>query len=304
MNMTEQEETMNNINEEIEKKTVNHNKPENRKRPEDRERPEDRKRRPRGVLAENRLLILTGLAAILVLLLLLIYVGSRWDPAGGDEKRIEKKTEEGKKDKKRRPVIPQDPEEETEEPFVPSEATTKEDKAGQVTEEDFYEALKDMGRKIHSSGLKYNGNAGHKTFEGADDFNCALYVSWTLQKLKLIPSGKTFWFDDKGHGGGFSYMKKDSDRFEIYYPRVPIHSSALLKPGDICGMKINGYAPHTAVYAGRDGKGRMLWYSAGRTDFRKMAKKDFKPIRFKYYEQNNDTLYVIVRIRFDQKEES
>ena len=265
-------------------------------------KPGDRRSRPQTFLGENRALIIGGLIAFIILMMILLSVAGRQDMPDGTGIKTGKKTEEEKGEQKKRPNHYQEAEEETESPFVSAETST-EKKEKKIREEDFYEALKEMGRKIHNSGLTYNGNAGYKTFEGARDFNCALYVSWTLQELKLLPSGKTFWFDDKGHGGGYQYMKEHDERFEIYHPNIPIHSSALLKPGDICGMKINGYAPHTAVFAGRDDKGHMLWYSAGRTDFRKMVKKDFKPIRFKYYEQNNDMLYTIARIRFEKEEE-
>ncbi len=265
-------------------------------------KPGNRRKQLRSFLGENRVLIIGGLTALVILMMILLFTGGRQDPPDETGAGAATETEGRKRDQKEGSDNYWEAEEETEEFLSPTEAST-EVKEKKVTEEDFYEALKDMGRKINSSGLGYNGNAGHKTFQGARDFNCALYVSWTLQKLKLLPSGKTFWFDDKGHGSGYRYMEEHEERFEIRHPNVPIHSSASLKPGDICGMKINGYAPHTAVFAGRDDKGHMLWYSAGRTDFRKMVKKDFKPVRFKYYEQNNDILYTIVHIQFDKKEE-
>ena len=266
---------------------------------------DDRYKKNHGLSREGKMILLLGGAGFFFLFLLIIILV--WKGPGPSDRDKKGPSAKDKTESVRPPSTrhrwPDDQEEGTTEDFFyrpKEEETTEEDL---LTEEDFYEALKKMGRKIQDYGLAYNGNAGHKTFEGAGDFNCALFVSWTLQEMKLIPSGKTFWFDHKGHGSGYKYMEKHKERFEIYHPNCPITASALLKPGDICGMKINGYAPHTAVYAGRDSKGRMLWYSAGRTDFRKMAKKGFQPIRFKYYEQNNDILYTIVHIKFDEKKE-
>ena len=188
------------------------------------------------------------------------------------------------------------------------EKTTREKAAEKTTEEKeeltpevFFDALVDMGETIVALDLPYSGSAGAATLDEADEFNCALFVSWTLQEMGLLPEGKTFWFNDEGHGAGYDYIKKDKEHFRVYHPACPITEASMLEPGDICGMEINGYAPHTAVFAGRDPEGKMLWYSAGRTDFGKMAKKGFKPIRFKYYEQEEDILYTIVRIRFDRK---
>lgn len=177
----------------------------------------------------------------------------------------------------------------------------KKEEKEELTPEGFFEALVDMGETIVALDLPYNGNASAASLEEADEFNCALYVSWTLQEMGLLPEGKTFWFNDKGHGSGYDHIKKDREHFRIYHPDCPIAEASMLEPGDICGMKINGYAAHTAVFAGRDPEGNMVWYSAGRTDFGKMAKKDFTPIRFKYYEQEDDMLYTIVRIRYDRK---
>ena len=266
---------------------------------------DDRHNRSDSFIQENLQLIIIGAAVIVVLILVLRLLTMNPGPDHQeDEIKMTEQTEEYREEGEEARTRFWIPEEETEEEKIPrrkTEATTEEEEKDIFTEEDFYAALKDMGEKIQNADLPYNGNAGGKTFRKAKDFNCALFVSWTLQELKLLPEGKTFWFDDKGHGSGYKYIEKHKEKFEIYHPNCPITNSSLVKPGDICGMKINGYAPHTAVFAGRDSKGHMLWYSAGRTDFKKMAKKGFKPVRFKYYEQNKDMLYTIVRIKFDKK---
>ena len=180
------------------------------------------------------------------------------------------------------------------------EATTEKKKVF-LTEEDFFVSLKSMLEYFHKHNMKFSRNGGGKTLKGSKGFNCATYVSWTLQEMGLIPKGKTMWFSKKPHGAAYDYIKDHPEKFKILHPDQPVKKCPDLKPGDICGFTINGYAPHTTVYAGTDDKGHPLWYSGG-GDYRKMRENGFQATRFKYYEQNNDIIYTIVRIRYDKVE--
>ena len=180
------------------------------------------------------------------------------------------------------------------------EATTEKKKEF-LTDEDFFQSLKSMLEYFHNHNMKFSRNGGGKTLKGSKGFNCATYVSWTLQEMGLIPRGKTMWFSKKPHGAAYDYIKDHPEKFKILHPDQPVYDCPDLQPGDICGFTINGYAPHTTVYAGTDKKGHPLWYSGG-GDYKKMRENEFQATRFKYYEQNNDIIYTIVRIRYDKVE--
>lgn len=91
--------------------------------------------------------------------------------------------------------------------------------------------------------------------------NCAIYVSWALQDAGIIKKGQVFWIDK---GGAIRGKRKTcitkNNKLKILHPHKKAKHAGL-KKGDICGWDSH---IHTAVYAGRDAKGRTLWYSAGR----------------------------------------
>ena len=91
--------------------------------------------------------------------------------------------------------------------------------------------------------------------------NCAIYVSWALQDAGIIKKGQVFWIDKGGaiRGKRKTCITKNS-KLKILHPHKKAKHAGL-KKGDICGWDNH---IHTAVYAGRDAKGRTLWYSAGR----------------------------------------
>lgn len=259
-----------------------------------------------------------GLVGAMMLVLVLVILVSRTkaheNPAR-KESRPESRTE--RSDLSKTPLS-EDPLPQTEDPQKPGESTadpgdpgpgfslpkssieeTTEKKKELLTEEDFFESLRNMLEYFNRHNMKFSRNGGGKRLKGSKGFNCATYVSWTLQEMDLIPDGKLMWFSKKPHGAAYTYIKKHPEHFEILHPDQPAKKCPDLRPGDICGFTINGYAPHTTVYAGKDDKGHMLWYSGG-GDYRKMRENGFSATRFKYYEQNNDVIYTIVRIRYDQ----
>lgn len=90
--------------------------------------------------------------------------------------------------------------------------------------------------------------------------NCSKYVSWALQDYGMLRKGQTFWITKSGAIRGSTEAVKGNSRLKVLHPSRPA-AKAGMKPGDICGW--SGMM-HTAVYAGKNSKGQMLWYSAGR----------------------------------------
>lgn len=160
-------------------------------------------------------------------------------------------------------------------------------------EDVWFDALEKTAEEIKAAGLTYDGGASAKTLNSAKKrqktYNCALYVSWAMQRAGYLPSGKTFWLNDKMHGTAISVMQNDP-RFTITHPNKPLNKLTL-SPGDICGFKINGYAAHTAVFEGLTSKGNKRWYSGGKGD---SIDGNFGPLRHTYYEQNNDIVYTVI----------
>ena len=177
-------------------------------------------------------------------------------------------------------------------------------------------SLKDMLMKFKKNGFSYNNDKAQKKYDiNKPYFNCATYVSLVLQQMEVLPVGQTAWFDESGgHSSGYTYMKNHPERYQIINPKnlktknkakgtkksmKELLVSGVLQEGDICGFDINGYAPHTAVYAGKTSAGNAKWYSGGKGDWGKMftgGKVTAK--RFSYYEQDNDYVGIIVRLKY------
>lgn len=145
----------------------------------------------------------------------------------------------------------------------PAEATTSSPSA--YTYEDWKHSLDRVAENLEKDGFHYSVNGGkgfyRKSKEKRRVTNCAIYVSWALQDAGIIKKGQVFWIDK---GGAIRGKRKTcitkNNKLKILHPHKKAKHAGL-KKGDICGWDSH---IHTAVYAGRDAKGRTLWYSAGR----------------------------------------
>lgn len=145
----------------------------------------------------------------------------------------------------------------------PAEAATSSPSA--YTYEDWKHSLDRVAENLEKDGFHYSVNGGkgfyRKSKETRRVTNCAIYVSWALQDAGIIKKGQVFWIDKGGaiRGKRKTCITKNS-KLKILHPHKKAKHAGL-KKGDICGWDSH---IHTAVYAGRDAKGRTLWYSAGR----------------------------------------
>lgn len=145
----------------------------------------------------------------------------------------------------------------------PAEAATSSPSA--YTYEDWKHSLDRVAENLEKDGFHYSVNGGkgsyRKSKESRRVTNCAVYVSWALQDAGIIKKGQVFWIDK---GGAIRGKRKTcitkNNKLKILHPHKKAKQAGL-KKGDICGWDSH---IHTAVYAGRDAKGRTLWYSAGR----------------------------------------
>lgn len=145
----------------------------------------------------------------------------------------------------------------------PAEAATSSPSA--YTYEDWKHSLDRVAENLEKDGFHYSVNGGKGSYRKSKEkrrvTNCAIYVSWALQDAGIIKKGQVFWIDK---GGAIRGKRKTcitkNNKLKILHPHKKAKQAGL-KKGDICGWDSH---IHTAVYAGRDAKGRTLWYSAGR----------------------------------------
>ena len=145
----------------------------------------------------------------------------------------------------------------------PAEAATSSPSA--YTYEDWKHSLDRVAENLEKDGFHYSVNGGNGSYRKSKEkrrvTNCAIYVSWALQDAGIIKKGQVFWIDK---GGAIRGKRKTcitkNNKLKILHPHKKAKHAGL-KKGDICGWDSH---IHTAVYAGRDAKGRTLWYSAGR----------------------------------------
>lgn len=145
----------------------------------------------------------------------------------------------------------------------PAEAATSSPSA--YTYEDWKHSLDRVAENLEKDGFHYSVYGGKGSYRKSKEkrrvTNCAIYVSWALQDAGIIKKGQVFWIDK---GGAIRGKRKTcitkNNKLKILHPHKKAKHAGL-KKGDICGWDSH---IHTAVYAGRDAKGRTLWYSAGR----------------------------------------
>lgn len=151
----------------------------------------------------------------------------------------------------------------------------------------FINALNSYGAVIEKT-FKYSNSNSKTTWSAAKKnkiSNCARYVSWCLQAAGILSSGKVIYYTNAWKGNGVSQLKKSS-KVKVSYPKKK-PSKCGLQVGDICCFK-----NHTMVYAGKNSKGKMLWWSGGSSD---MKKKNVTKVGKSSY--NSKPIYVLIRIK-------
>ena len=129
---------------------------------------------------------------------------------------------------------------------------------------DWRRSLDKVAENLEKDHFYYSVNGAKGTYAKSKAkrrvTNCAVYVSWALQDLGVLKKGQVFWIDKGGaiRGKNKSCITKNK-KVRILHPNKKA-SKAGLQKGDICGWSSH---IHTAVYAGKDAKGNLLWYSAG-----------------------------------------
>lgn len=144
--------------------------------------------------------------------------------------------------------------------------------------------------------LKYSGKATNATYKqalgGNKLMNCALVVSWALQRAHVLEYGQRIWLGEKVNGPAAAALR---EKCKVMHPKKKWYNCGL-HIGDIVGFQWGSASAnkvHTMVLIGYD-KGRPVWATFGGSD---VAAKDCSRKRA-YYERKN--IMTICRINPDK----
>lgn len=92
--------------------------------------------------------------------------------------------------------------------------------------------------------------------------NCASFVCYCLQQLKILKAGQLFYCNKKGDvvwkgAGTKAAMLKHYKLITVN--KLPRDYKHKLKPGDICFYRL-----HTNIFAGINSDNKMVWWDAGK----------------------------------------
>ena len=122
---------------------------------------------------------------------------------------------------------------------------------------------------------------------------CITFVSVSLQRIGLLPSGAYFYLYPKtmrmsGGNGGASYVQNHPNIFAYSYPNKTIAElwkAGKIKKGDIVGYGEPGY--HTMVFMGMNSAGKPLFNTMGHT----------RGLMIRYPAYENRKVNMLVRIK-------
>lgn len=144
-------------------------------------------------------------------------------------------------------------------------------------------------KKILSNKFKYNGKATYTTFrkamQGKKQVNCALFVTWALQRAGILPNNRRIWLGNAVNGSGAATLKKKS---KVTHPNK-LPKNCGLHIGDIVGFqwgKSSDNKVHTMVLL-RFHKNRPVWATCGSSDIKA---KNLSRMRSSYEKKRIKTL--------------
>ncbi len=76
----------------------------------------------------------------------------------------------------------------------------------------FLDAMTHYEKLILKNHFSYNGKATYNTYtkaaKGKKQVNCALFISWALQRIKVLPTNRRIWLGNTVNGSGAATLKK------------------------------------------------------------------------------------------------
>ncbi len=140
-----------------------------------------------------------------------------------------------------------------------------------------------LAKRAIKDGMRYDGgatfNSYQKALKGSKELNCATFLSYVLQAVKVLPYNRRIWLSDKINGSGAATLRK---RATVTHPKKTpgkLLKEGKVNPGDTYGWKWPG-GVHTAMVHHVEGK-RIYWITAGKSDV--AAKKLIRRRPFYYH---------------------
>ena len=131
-------------------------------------------------------------------------------------------------------------------------------------------ALTTVEKGILKNHFTYNGKATYNTYNkalhGKKQVNCALYITWGLQKIGVLPTNRRIWLGDKINGSGAATLRK---RCKVYHPNK-LPKNTWFHIGDIVGFQwgsAKSNKVHTMVLRSFE-NGHPKWATCGSSDIK------------------------------------
>ena len=131
-------------------------------------------------------------------------------------------------------------------------------------------ALTTLEKGILKNHFTYNGKATYNTYrkalQGKHQVNCALYITWGLQKTGILPTNRRIWLGDTVNGSGAETLKK---RCSVYHPNK-LPKNTWFHIGDVVGFQWGSSKAnkvHTMVLRGFV-NGKPKWATCGGSDLK------------------------------------
>lgn len=142
-------------------------------------------------------------------------------------------------------------------------------------------ALTTYEKGIIKNHFTYNGKATNTTYrkalKGNKQLNCALFITWGLQKIGMLPPNRRIWLGNEVNGNGAVTLKR---KYNVFHPSKKPRW-CYLHIGDVCGWQWGSSKDnrvHTMVLRGFV-NGHPKWATAGSSD---VKAKDLSRCRSTY----------------------
>lgn len=130
--------------------------------------------------------------------------------------------------------------------------------------------LAGLEKSILKQKFRYDGTSTNINFanaaKGDKKINCALFISWGLQRTKVLNFKQRIWLGNKVHGNGASALKA---KCKVMHPDKYPHNCDL-HIGDVVGFQWGSSSKnlvHTMVFMGFD-KRKPIWFTCGSSDIK------------------------------------
>lgn len=153
----------------------------------------------------------------------------------------------------------------------------------------FLNAMTYYEKLIVKNHFSYNGKATYNTYtkalKGKKQVNCALFITWALQRIKILPTNRRIWLGNAVNGSGAATLKK---RCTVTHPnKLPKNTDLYI--GAVYGFQWGSSKANKVHTMGLRGfvNGRPKWGTCGGSDIKA---RDLSRVRGTYESKAIKTL--------------